>query len=87
MKETSRTTRGQKVHTVPSKAAKTTSHNADTAPVGRRRITAEERRRMTAEAAYFRAQARGFRGGSPERDWYEAEAEIDGASLQGSRDK
>jgi hypothetical protein len=40
-------------------------------------ITTEERYRMIAEAAYFRAEARGFRGGDPVADWLEAEAEID----------
>lgn len=35
-----------------------------------------ERRRLIAEAAYYRAQSRGFVGGSPEADWLEAEAEI-----------
>ncbi len=39
-------------------------------------ISGEERRRMVAEAAYFRALQRGFAGGSPEDDWYTAEAEI-----------
>jgi hypothetical protein len=32
---------------------------------------------MIAEAAYFRAERRGFNGGDPVRDWCEAEAEID----------
>lgn len=40
-------------------------------------VSAEERRRMIAEAAYYRAQARGFRGGDPRDDWSAAEAEID----------
>lgn len=39
----------------------------------------DERRRMIAEAAYFRAAARGFRGGDPVQDWLAAEAEIDQA--------
>ena len=38
---------------------------------------AHERRRMIAEAAYFRAERRGFKGGDPLNDWCEAEAEID----------
>jgi len=37
--------------------------------------------RMVAEAAYFRAERRGFIGGSPEQDWFEAEVE-----LRGTRD-
>jgi len=32
--------------------------------------------RMVAEAAYFRAERRGFVGGSPEQDWFEAEFEL-----------
>lgn len=40
------------------------------------RIAPEERHRMIAEAAYYRAQRR--RGpASPEQDWLEAEMEID----------
>jgi hypothetical protein len=44
-------------------------------------ITSEQRRHMIAEAAYFRAQRRGFRGGDPDRDWIEAEVEIDALLL------
>jgi hypothetical protein len=33
-------------------------------------------RHMVATAAYYRAQARGFRHGSPEQDWLTAEAEL-----------
>lgn len=40
-------------------------------------VSQEERRRMIAEAAYFRAAARGFRGGDAVQDWLAAEAEID----------
>ncbi len=40
-------------------------------------LTDDQRRRMIAEAAYYRAERRGFIGGSPEQDWIEAEAEID----------
>lgn len=40
-------------------------------------LTADARRQMIEQAAYFRAQSRGFAGGCPEQDWYEAEAEID----------
>jgi Protein of unknown function (DUF2934) len=31
---------------------------------------------MVSTSAYFRAEARGFEGGSAEDDWYEAEAEL-----------
>src|SRR5262249_11206380 len=42
-------------------------------------ITAEQRRRMIAEAAYYRAQQRGFEGGDATEDWLAAEAEIERA--------
>lgn len=40
-------------------------------------ISAEERHRMIAEAAYFKAEQRGFRWGDSVDDWLAAEAEID----------
>lgn len=40
-------------------------------------VTAEERYRMIAEAAYFRAEKRDFLGGDVAADWLQAEAEID----------
>lgn len=40
-------------------------------------VTPEERWRMVAEAAYLRAERRGFSGGNPTEDWLAAEAEID----------
>jgi hypothetical protein len=40
---------------------------------------------MIAEAAYFKAERRGFNGGDAVRDWCEAEAEID-ARLRGLDD-
>jgi hypothetical protein len=39
-------------------------------------FTGDEWHEMVAQAAYFRAESRGFEGGSPEDDWYEAEAEL-----------
>lgn len=39
-------------------------------------VTSEERRRMIAEAAYLKAEKRGFVGGDPNEDWLTAEAEI-----------
>jgi hypothetical protein len=41
------------------------------------KMNASQRRRMIAEAAYFRAERRGFSGGDAVRDWCEAEAEVD----------
>lgn len=40
-------------------------------------VTPEQRYQMIAEAAYFRAEKRGFVGGDTALDWVEAEAEID----------
>nr|VFJ47896.1 MAG: Protein of unknown function (DUF2934) [Candidatus Kentron sp. FM]VFJ48002.1 MAG: Protein of unknown function (DUF2934) [Candidatus Kentron sp. FM]VFK07676.1 MAG: Protein of unknown function (DUF2934) [Candidatus Kentron sp. FM] len=40
-------------------------------------ITPEERWNMIAVAAYYRAEQRGFVGGSPAEDWIVAEKEID----------
>lgn len=40
-------------------------------------ITPEERLQMIAEAAYYRAQQRGFDPSEQVRDWLEAEAYID----------
>lgn len=44
-------------------------------------ITPEERHRMIAEAAYYRALQRGFSGGSAEDDWVHAEREINSTLL------
>lgn len=41
------------------------------------KVTSEQRRQMIAEAAYFRAERRGFGSGDAVRDWCEAEAEVD----------
>lgn len=41
------------------------------------RITPEERKRMIAEAAYYRAERRGFATGAEMEDWVQAETEID----------
>ena len=42
-------------------------------------VTAEQRQRMIAEAAYFRAQRRGFQDGNSTEDGLAAEAEIERA--------
>ncbi len=39
-------------------------------------INAEERERLIARAAYFRAEKRGFAPGCELQDWIEAEAEV-----------
>ena len=44
---------------------------------GKVSITAEQRYRMICDAAYFRAERRGFIGGNQGDDWVAAEAEVD----------
>jgi hypothetical protein len=46
-------------------------------------ISPEQREHMIAEAAYFRAERRGFQGGDPLDDWLQAEAEIDRITAAG----
>lgn len=62
---------GKAVDAKPSKAAKA-------APKRAKKFTVipAERHAMIAEAAYYRAEQRGF-SGDPHMDWLEAEAEID----------
>lgn len=63
--------------------ARTRDKNAGKAIAGTARgkkgnsISGEERYRMIGEAAYYRAQQRGFVGGDPVQDWLAAEVEID----------
>jgi len=40
-------------------------------------VTPEQKLQMIAEAAYFRAERRGFVGGNPTEDWVAAEAEVE----------
>jgi hypothetical protein len=40
-------------------------------------ISPEQRRHMIRDAAYFRAERRGFSHGDPVQDWVEAELEVD----------
>lgn len=48
------------------------------APTGNARahITADELKKLIAEAAYYRAKQRGFEPGFELQDWVEAEAEV-----------
>ena len=51
------------------------------------RIPSGQRRQMIAEAAYFRAERRGFRDGDPVQDWIEAEKEVEQQLATLDRDK
>jgi hypothetical protein len=55
----------------------TTTKKAKAAPAAKLPAAGSDAwREMVATAAYHRAEARGFIGGSTEQDWFEAEAEI-----------
>jgi len=70
----------QKIETASTKgkrqiltAVKSTETKSGSEPV-----SAEARRQMIAESAYFRAERRGLRmHGNENEDWYEAEKEVD----------
>lgn len=63
---------------VPAAKRSLTPAAARTAPhPAKGRVSPEQRYCMIAEAAYYRAERRGFSGGNPLQDWVEAEAEID----------
>lgn len=51
-----------------------TKHAEEPEPVTK--PTFAELHHLVAEAAYYRALARGFEGGNADKDWYAAEAEI-----------
>lgn len=62
----------------PTKAARTSAAPAPEVPqITPTMISSEERHRLIAEAAYLLAEKRGFHGGNPEQDWYDAAAQID----------
>jgi hypothetical protein len=60
-------------------AAKTSGARKTASPAGPRRseISEEMRRGMIAQAAYLRAERRGFKEGDEVEDWLAAEAEVD----------
>jgi hypothetical protein len=60
-----------------TRAAASAASDTESTPVSSTETTAEARRRRTAIAAFYRAQARGFAPGKELEDWLEAEREID----------
>ncbi len=64
--------------------AKTVSKSGSPAGTGTI-VSPEERERMIAEAAYFRALQRGFSGGDAVEDWLVAEREVDERLLHPER--
>lgn len=69
---------GQKATSVPPPAPPRDENRSIRPGSGRKRIAPQERERMIATAAYFRAQQRGFAPGHEEEDWLQAEAGVDG---------
>lgn len=57
-------------------AVKSMQVKAGTRTVNRVGISAQERENFIAQAAYFRAEKRGFAPGCELQDWVEAEAEV-----------
>ena len=55
---------------------KTTSAKSAVGSKKKMELNSEQRYRMIAEAAYYRAEKRGFEGGNSAQDWIDAEAEI-----------
>ena len=60
----------------PMVAHKPSKGNSDACPGTAASLSAEERERLVAQAAYFRAEKRGFAPGCELQDWVEAEAEV-----------
>jgi hypothetical protein len=65
------------VSTEEASPAKKAAVRAKRATSSRPAITPDMRRGMIAEAAYLRAERRGFAPGYEEEDWLAAEAEVD----------
>jgi hypothetical protein len=57
-------------------AVKAKQAEAEVRPVAGPSISAQERERFVAQAAYYRAEKRGFAPGYELQDWVEAEAEV-----------
>ncbi|MBK5102658.1 MAG: DUF2934 domain-containing protein [Burkholderiales bacterium] len=60
----------------PAIATNLPKGSSDAFPRSGRAVDAEERERLVAQAAYFRAEKRGFAPGGELQDWVEAEAEV-----------
>jgi hypothetical protein len=72
----STTKQGRKTATVTRNAASRSRERKVSAASSSRVLGEEERRRMIAEAAYYRAMRRGFTAGGEMDDWLAAEREI-----------
>ena len=71
--------------TTPRKRApRKTLAIAKVAPTFAQFVGPETRAALIAEAAYFRAEKRGFAAGHENEDWLAAEAEVDAKLLRGA---
>ena len=70
--------------TSPTKATAARKSAPKSAP-RRAEVSEDMRRGMIAQAAYLRAERRGFSGGNEVEDWLAAEAEVDALLSAGSR--
>ncbi|HYC46372.1 MAG TPA: DUF2934 domain-containing protein [Burkholderiales bacterium] len=64
-----------------TRAVKPAPPDVPVPPAGEARTVksdSEERHRRISDAAYYRAQRRGFEAGKDWEDWFEAERQIDG---------
>lgn len=75
-----------KTHLTKPRTAKTVKRRSRAAPAARTETTSEraalspeQRRAMIPQAAYFRAEQRGFAPGAELQDWLAAEVEIERA--------
>lgn len=58
-------------------AKKTAAKKTVARKARRNALTPEQRYRLVAEAAFLKAEQRGFVGGDPVQDWLEAEREVE----------
>lgn len=75
-KATTATTKATAKTKTPAKEKASVAAKKPVPDKGGAALSPAARYRMVAEAAYFRAEQRGFVGGDPARDWAEAEAQI-----------
>jgi hypothetical protein len=68
---------------VPKETVKTTKRRAKSQPKPVE-LSPGLRQEMIREAAYFRAEKRGFQGGDPISDWLLSEQEVDSALSMGA---
>jgi len=71
----------RKVTKKPAKAAKRTRKSSTPKGI---ELAPEMRHEMIEQAAYLRAERRGFQGGDPVSDWLLSEQEVDGTLAKGA---